>query len=79
MGLDVPKTNLVVLNSSPSTAWEFSQEVLVIEIPKFHESVNYRVRHLVVHLSYVDMESECSTVFQVAQLLLQSFQQPRQN
>ena len=27
MGLDVPKTNLVVLNSSPSTAWEFSQEV----------------------------------------------------
>ena len=27
MGLDVPKTNLVVINSSPSTAWEFSQEV----------------------------------------------------
>ena len=27
MGLDVPTTNLVVIHSSPSTAWEFSQEV----------------------------------------------------
>ena len=27
MGLDVPTTNLVVINSSPSTTWEFSQEV----------------------------------------------------
>ena len=28
MGLDVPKTNLVVVNSCPPSAWEFSQQVL---------------------------------------------------
>ena len=28
MGLDVPKTNLVVINGSPSTTWELSQQVI---------------------------------------------------
>ena len=30
MGLDVPQTNLVVINSAPSTDWEFSQEVNIV-------------------------------------------------
>ena len=36
MGLDVPKTNLVVINSSPSTAWEFSQEVNFVPMGKIY-------------------------------------------
>lgn len=37
MGLDVPKTKLVVICSAPKTSWEFSQEVKA-EIPEESQS-----------------------------------------
>ena len=37
MGLDVPKTNLVVVNSCPPSAWEFSQQVLFGNVVFFYQ------------------------------------------
>ena len=49
MGLDVPTTNLVVINSSPSTAWEFSQEV---ELFIFKKNLFTLQLHLCINLDH---------------------------
>ena len=49
MGLDVPSTNLVVIYSSPSTAWEFCQEV---ELFIFKKSLFTLQLHLCINLGH---------------------------
>ena len=48
MGLDVPKTNLVVINGSPSTTWELSQQVNHICCSNWHftpeHSFHFKIR-----------------------------------